>query len=133
MPHLCVNPEGIDVPQTYSHVVVAKGNRMVFVAGQYPEDADGKLVGPDDMAAQAKRAFENLGLALAAVGARPEHVTKLGIYVANYKREYLAMIEQGRLALFGDHKPTDVLVGVESLANPDYLIEVDAIAVIDDA
>jgi enamine deaminase RidA (YjgF/YER057c/UK114 family) len=43
------------------------------------------------------------------------------------------MIEQGRLALFGDHKPTDVLVGVESLANSDYLIEVDAIAVIDDA
>jgi enamine deaminase RidA (YjgF/YER057c/UK114 family) len=133
MPHLCVNPEGIDVPETYSHVIVAKGNRMVFVAGQYPEDADGKLVGPGDMVAQAKKAFDNLGLALAAVGARPEHVTRLGIYVANYKREYLAMIEQGRLALFGDHKPTDVLVGVESLANSDYLIEVDAIAVIDDA
>jgi enamine deaminase RidA (YjgF/YER057c/UK114 family) len=133
MPHLCVNPEGIDVPETYSHVIVAKGNRMVFVAGQYPEDADGKLVGPGDMVAQAKKAFDNLGLALAAVGARPEHVTRLGIYVANYKREHLAMIEQGRLALFGDHKPTDVLVGVESLANSDYLIEVDAIAVIDDA
>src|ERR1017187_8907453 len=77
MTHLCVNPVGIDTPKTYSHVVVAKGARMVFVAGQYPEDADGKLVGPGDMAEQARQAFANLGLALNAVGARPEHVTKI--------------------------------------------------------
>lgn len=132
MTHLCVNPVGIDTPKTYSHVVVAKGARMVFVAGQYPEDADGKLVGPGDIAEQARQAFANLGLALNAVGARPEHVTKLGIYVANYKREFLELIEQGRVALFGEYKPTDVLVGVASLANPDYLIEVDAIAVLDE-
>lgn len=132
MTHLCVNPEGIDAPTTYSHVVVAKGGRLVFVAGQYPESPDGSLVGPGDMVAQARQAFANLGLALAAVGARPENVTKLGIYVANYKREYLDMIEVGRSALFGDYKPADVLIGVESLANSEYLIEVDAIAVIDD-
>jgi enamine deaminase RidA (YjgF/YER057c/UK114 family) len=132
MPHLCVNPTGIDTPKTYSHVIVARGSRMVFIAGQYPEDAGGHLVGPGDMAVQARQAFTNLAIALASVGARPEHVTRLGIFVANYKREYLALIEQGRVALFGEHKPTDVLVGVASLANSDYLIEVDAIAVIDD-
>jgi len=132
MPHLCVNPEGIDIPNTYSHVVMARGTKMVFVAGQYPEDADGNLVGPGDMVKQAHQAFANIGVALSAVGARPEHVTKIGIYVANYKRDYLDMIEQGRVALFGDYKPTDVLIGVASLANADYLIEVDAIAVIGD-
>ena len=42
------------------------------------------------------------------------------------------MIEEGRVALFGDHKPTDTLVGVAALSRPDYLLEVDAIAVIDD-
>jgi enamine deaminase RidA (YjgF/YER057c/UK114 family) len=47
------------------------------------------------------------------------------------KREYLPIIEEARVALFGDHKPADVLVGVATLSNPDYLIEVDAIAVID--
>ena len=59
-------------------------------------------------------------------------MTKLTIYVADYKREHLAMIEEGRVALFGDHKPTDTLVGVAALSRHDYLLEVDAIAVIDD-
>ena len=92
----------------------------------------GNLVGAGDMAAQARQVFANIGRALAAAGARPEQVTKLGIFVANYKREHLAEIEQGRVALFGDHKPTDTLVGVAALSRPDYMLEVDAIAVIDD-
>lgn len=132
MPHRCVNPDGISEPQTYSHVVVAKGARMVFVAGQVAED-NGSLVGAGDMVAQSIQAFANLGRALAAVGAKPEHVTKLGIFVANYRREHLAMIEKGRVALFGDYKPSDTLVGVAALSHPDFMIEVDAIAVIDDA
>jgi enamine deaminase RidA (YjgF/YER057c/UK114 family) len=68
-----------------------------------------------------------------AAGARPRDVTKLTIFVANYRREHLAMIEQGRIALFADHKPADTLVGVAALSRADYLIEVDAIAVIDNA
>ena len=75
--------------------------------------------------------FGNLGRALAAVGARPEQVCKITIYVVNYKRdEYLPIIEEARIALFGDHKPADVVVGIATLS-PGYLIEVDAIAVID--
>lgn len=69
--------------------------------------------------------------ALAAAGARPEQVTRITIYVVNYQRdECLPIIERARVALFGDHKPADVLLGVTALS-PDYLIEVDAIAVID--
>jgi enamine deaminase RidA (YjgF/YER057c/UK114 family) len=105
---------------------------MVFIAGQYPEDPSGKLVGQGDMAKQAAQAFANLGLALRAAGAQPQDVTRLGIYVAKYKREYLEMIDPGRRAVFGDHHPTDVLLGVETLAHPEYLIEVEAIAVIQD-
>ena len=132
MPHLCINPAGIDKPKTYSHVVVAKGTKMVFISGQYAEDAEGHLVGPGDMVKQAHQAFANLGLALRSAGAGPGHVTRLGIYVANYRREYLDMIEQERVSLFGDYKPADLLVGVASLANAEYLIEVDAIAVVDE-
>ena len=78
-----------------------------------------------------RQVFSNLGRALAAAGARPDQVTKINIYVVNYERdECLAIIERARVELFGDHKPADTLLGVVALS-PGYLIEVDAIAVID--
>jgi len=126
-----INPEGLPTPATYTHVVVAAGTRLVFIAGQEPEDAQGNLVGPTDLAAQARQVFTNLGCALAAAGAQPGQVAKITIYVVHHRPEYLPMIEQARAELFGDHKPVDTLVGVETLARPDYLIEVDAVAVID--
>ncbi|MEV0168995.1 RidA family protein [Nonomuraea fuscirosea] len=105
---------------------------MVFVAGQVAEDKDGNIVGHGDMTAQAHQRFSNIGHTLAAAGSRPDQVTKLTIFVADYKREHLALIEQGRAALFGDHKPTDTLVGVAALSGPEYLLEVDAVAVVDE-
>lgn len=126
-----VQPEDLDVPRTYSHVVVATAGRLVFIAGQMSDDADGNLVHPGDLAAQAQRVFANLGRALAAAGARPDQVARIGIYVVDHRPEYLPVIESARTTLFGDHKPTDTLLGVQTLAAPGYLIEVDAIAVID--
>ncbi|MGT2465815.1 RidA family protein [Mesorhizobium atlanticum] len=77
------------------------------------------------------RVFANLGRALSAAGASPAQVTKITIYVVNYDRdECLPIIEKARVGLFGDHKPADVVVGVEKLS-PGYWIEVDAVAVID--
>ncbi|MFC4118242.1 RidA family protein [Nonomuraea zeae] len=126
-----IQPEDLDRPETYSHVIVASGSRLVFVAGQMSDDPAGNLVAPGDLAAQARQVFANLGRALAAAGARPDQVTKIGIYVVDHRREYLPVIEEARVALFGEHKPTDTLLGVERLAAPGYLIEVDAIAVVD--
>src|SRR5215468_1751227 len=127
----CINPDDLPTPETYTQVVVATGSKLVFVSGQEPEDIHGKLVGRGDLAVQARQVFGNLGRALAAAGARPEEVSRITIYVVNYKRdECLPIIEAARKTLFGDHKPADVVVGVASLS-PGYLIEVDAIAVID--
>jgi enamine deaminase RidA (YjgF/YER057c/UK114 family) len=128
----CINPEDLPGPVTYTHVIVATGSKLVFIAGQEPEDNHGNLVGRGDLAAQARQVFANLGRALAASGARPEQVTKITIFVVNFAREQLPVIEDARVTLFGSHKPTDTLVGVAALAGTDYLIEVDAIAVIDD-
>lgn len=131
MPLKLINPEDLPTPQTYTQVVVATGSKLVFLAGQEPEDVDGKLVGRGDLAVQARQVFSNLGRALAAAGARPDQVTKINIYVVNYERDKcLPVIEQARVELFGDHKPADTLLGVVALS-PDYLIEVDAIAMID--
>ncbi|GAA4705899.1 RidA family protein [Phytohabitans rumicis] len=126
-----VQPEGLDKPETYSHVIAATGSRLVFIAGQMSDDPDGNLVAPGDLAAQARQVFANLGRALTAAGARPDQVAKITIYVVDHRREYLPIIEAARIAVFGDHKPTDTLLGVQTLAAPGYLIEVDAIAVVD--
>jgi enamine deaminase RidA (YjgF/YER057c/UK114 family) len=126
-----INPEDLPAPLGYTHVMVATGSTLVFVAGQEPEDAQGNLVGRGDLAVQARQVFSNVGRALAAAGARPEQVTKITIFVVHFRRDYLPAIEAGRVALFGDHKPADTLVGVEALSRPEYLLEVEAIAVID--
>ena len=126
-----INPDDLPTPSTYTHVVVAVGGRTVFIAGQEPEDAHGNLVGPGDLAAQARQVFTNLGHALAAAGVRPSQVAKITIYVVHHRPEFLPVIEEARVALFGGHKPADTFLGVETLSRPEYLIEVDAIAVID--
>jgi enamine deaminase RidA (YjgF/YER057c/UK114 family) len=127
----CINPQDLPTPQTYTQLVVATGSKMVFVSGQEPEDINGKLVGLGNFATQARQVFGNLGQALAAAGARPAQVARITIYFVNYNRdECLPIIEKARVALFGDHKPADVVLGVATLS-PGYLIEVDAIAIID--
>jgi len=124
-----INPPDLPIPHTYTQVVVATGSRLVFVAGQEPEDAEGRLVGPGDLAVQARQAFANLGRALTAAGAVPGEVARITIYVVDYHRdEHLPVIEEARVWLFGDHKPVDSLIGVDRLS-PGYLIEVEAIAV----
>ncbi len=104
----------------------------MFVAGQEPEDERGNLVGAGDLAAQGQQVFANVGRALAAGGARPDQVTKITIFVVGYRREQLPVIDEARAALFGDHKPADTLVGVQALSRPEFLIEVEAVAVVDD-
>jgi enamine deaminase RidA (YjgF/YER057c/UK114 family) len=126
-----VNPEELPTPESYTQVVVATGSRLVFVAGQVADDAQGNLVAPGDLAAQSRQAFSNVGRALAAAGAGPEQVARITIYVVGHRPEYLPVISEARIAVFGDHKPADTIVGVETLAEPGYVIEVEAIAVVD--
>jgi enamine deaminase RidA (YjgF/YER057c/UK114 family) len=126
-----INPDDLPTPASYTQVVAATGRRLVFVAGQVAEDAQGNLVGAGDLAAQARRAFANVGRCLAAAGARPDQVARITIYVVNHRAEYLSDISAARVAVFGDRKPADVLVGVQTLAEPGYLIEVEALAVTD--
>jgi enamine deaminase RidA (YjgF/YER057c/UK114 family) len=126
-----INPSGLARPASYTQVVVATGTRLVFVAGQVADDAEGNLVGAGDLAAQARQAFDNVGRALAGAAARPDQVARITIYVVGHRPEHLRAISEARIEVFGDHLPADTLVGVETLAEPGYLIEVEAIAVVD--
>jgi len=69
---------------------------------------------------------------------RPESYTQVVVvtgsrlvFVAGHRPEYLPIISEARIAVFGEHKPADALLGVETLAEPGYLIEVEAVAVVD--
>jgi enamine deaminase RidA (YjgF/YER057c/UK114 family) len=124
-----INPVDLPTPSSYHQVAVATGSRLVFVSGQVSEDVEGNLVGAGDFALQARTAFANVGRALAAAGARPDQVARITIYVAGHRPELLPLISEARIAVFGDHRPADTLLGVATLAEPGYLIEVEAIAV----
>ncbi len=83
----CINPSDLPPQETYTQVVVATGSKLVFVSGQEPEDINGDLVGPGDLAAQARQVYANLGHALAAAGAGPKQVARITIYVVDYERD----------------------------------------------
>ena len=132
MPLERINPADLAPPETYTHAIIATGSRLVFVAGQVAEDGHGNLVGPGDLAMQARQAFGNVGRALAGARARPDQVAKITIFVVDLRHDHLPAIEAGRVMLFGNHKPVDALIGVKTLAHPGCLIEIEAIAVLDD-
>src|SRR5260370_26478655 len=112
-----VNPAGLFKPAAYTQVVVARGRRMVFIAGQVSIDAEGKLVSAGDFAGQVRQVFANLRTALEGVGATPADVTKITIYVVNYKPELRALLGEARTAVFGATTlPAPALGGVQALA-----------------
>jgi enamine deaminase RidA (YjgF/YER057c/UK114 family) len=125
------NPSELSPARSYSQVVVAQGTKTVYVSGQVALDAAGNLVGPGDLAAQARQAFRNLVAALAAAGVTPVNVAKMTWYVLNYAESVLPMLIEARREAFGPHAPASTLIGVQALAQAGFLIEVEAIAVLD--
>jgi len=126
-----IDPPTLPTPTGYSQVVVASGQRLVFVAGQVALDPDGNVVSPGDPVGQARQAFANVRAALEAVGATIADVTKVTWYVVGYSAELLPDLAAARREVFGDHAPASTLVGVTGLARPEYLVEAEAVAVLD--
>jgi 2-iminobutanoate/2-iminopropanoate deaminase len=124
------NPEGISKPfSNYSHVVTAEGvQKLVFCAGQVGADVDGKVLPPDDFDAQAKMVMANLTKALAAGGAKISDVTKITIYICNPHDVPKA---RGILhTYFAGQPPASTLCILRGLANPNFLLEIEAIAAV---
>ena len=126
-----LRPEGLPHNPAYSQVVVASGTRTIYTAGQISVDERGALVGGDDLAAQTTQAMRNVGLALAAAGASFADVVKITTYVVNYKPEHRVVVGRARAPFFANGAPrASTLVGVSTLALPEWLIEIEAIAVV---
>jgi enamine deaminase RidA (YjgF/YER057c/UK114 family) len=116
---------------SYSQVAISQGSTLIHLAGQAALDTGLNVVGAGDFALQTRTAFHNLRLALAAAGARPEHVVALRIYVVGLGPECIAPVQQALESFFpADAKPPGTLIGVAALAMPDLRIEVEASAVL---
>ena len=126
-----LNPPTLCPTFGWTHVVSIQGGKTIHVSGQVAVDERGQVVGRGDMKAQTERAFENIRLALAAVGATFEHVVKTNLYVVGLKPEYVPIIREVRSRyVSAAHPPVSTLVGVSALVGPDWLIEIEATAVV---
>lgn len=127
-----INPSTLMPPLlgVYAQAVVTDARRLAFISGQVALDVSGGLIGANDYAAQARQAFLNLKNALAAVPAAPDNVVRMTIYVVNHRPELVATIFDAGREVFGDDWPVtaSVLIGVQALGMPEWLVEVDAIA-----
>jgi enamine deaminase RidA (YjgF/YER057c/UK114 family) len=130
-----IQPQGMHVVMragqpAYTHVVTVSGTgKMIFVAGQLARDANGNLVGKGDMRAQIQQVGENIKTGLEAAGATLADIVKTNTFVTNYE-EYSKHGDM-RARYFGPATPTSTTVQITRLADPDAMVEIEAIAVID--
>lgn len=126
-----LNPDGLPRNPAFSNVAVVSGNvRTIYIGGQDAVDAEGNIVGVGDIAAQTEQVLRNLRTALAATGAAPEHVVKWNIFIVDGQdfRSGYAAFER----VWGDRPNPPVITAavVKGLARPEFLLEMDAIAVV---
>jgi len=119
-----VTVAGVHKTTGYSHA--AKAGHLMFVAGQVAQDVNGNLVGKGDIEAQAVQIFENLKAVLASGGATLDDVVKLTTYTTSVA--YRAKIAEVRARYYGTYFPPNTFVVVASLATPEYLLEIEAVA-----
>jgi enamine deaminase RidA (YjgF/YER057c/UK114 family) len=126
-----LSPAGLNQNPAFSNVaVVSVSVRTIYIGGQDSIDAEGNIVGSGDIGAQTEQVLRNLRTALEAAGARPEHVVKWNVLIVDgqdFAAGYAAFQR-----VWGDQPNPPVITAavVKGLAHPDFLVEMDAIAVV---
>ena len=127
-----LSPSTLGTPVGYSQLVTVQGGTLILLSGQIPVNSQNELVGKNDLATQTKQVFENIGLALKAVDVTFTDVVKLTYYIVNYKfedRQTILKVRDEYVSL--ERPPASTLIGVQALALPDFLIEIEAIAFVE--
>lgn len=120
-----VEVEGVAAPAGhYSHGIVASG-RTLYVAGQVALDEEGQLVGQGDVEAQTRRVLTNLERVITSAGGGLADVVKTSVYLTKW--EYRAAVGALRKEFFPNPPPANTLLVVTSLADPEFLVEIDAV------
>ena len=126
-----INPDGLPKNPVFTNVVTVTGAvKTVYIGGQDAVDPSGAIVGKGDLKAQTEQILKNIQAALPGAGAKPEHVVKWNIYVVQGQS-----VQEGFAAfqsVWGNHPnpPAISVMFVSGLAHPDFLAEMDAIAVV---
>lgn len=126
-----VDPRQLPKPMgPYSHFAVAEGSKLVFISGQVPQDANGQLVGKGDIAAQTRQVLANIQAAVEASGGTIHYIKKLTVFMVELDPAAYAAVAEARREFFQGEYPASTLVQVKALASPDWLIDIEACAVI---
>jgi enamine deaminase RidA (YjgF/YER057c/UK114 family) len=126
-----LNPETLHRNPAFTQAVAVSGAvRTVYVGGQNAVDAAGNIVGRGDIAAQVEQVMHNMQAALASGGAGLEHVIKWNVYLLHGQPLEPGFAVFQRIWNRRPNPPAITVVSVAGLANPDFLIEIDAIAVV---
>lgn len=128
---IAVNPAGVHAVPAYSHALVGTGT-PVFLTGQIALDAEGRLVGVGDPAAQAAQVWRNIRSIVTALGADLTDIVKLTTFAVD--RAHLPAIGAERARHFEPGRfPASTFLLVAGLAHPDYLVEIEVIVMLDDS
>jgi len=124
-----LNPPGVHPPQAhYSHV--ARAGQTLYISGQLAMDSSGAVVGVGDARAQARQCYANLTAILAHYGGRLGHLVKTTTYITHWA--FRPLVAAARDELFpAPPYPANTLVVVQGLAEPQFLVEIEGIAVLD--
>ncbi len=126
-----VNPDTLNRNPAFTNVIVVTGSvKTVYVGGQDAVDASGTIIGKGDFKAQTEQVLKNIQAALSAGGAQPEHVIKWTLYVVQGQLLQTGFEVFQRVWGRRPNPPAITMMFVSGLANPDFLIEMDAIAVV---
>jgi len=125
-----LQPSGVRAKGSYSPGWEVSGGRLIYVAGQIPWNAEGKNVALGDVAGQARQVFANVQAVLAEAGATLDDVIKITIFAADIR--YRDAINQVRSEVFREPYPASTQVAVASLVDPDWLVEIEAVAFVAD-
>ncbi len=126
-----INPPSLCPTYGWTHVASVSGGKTIYISGQVSVNERGEVVGKGDMRAQTEQTFRNVERALAAVGATFRDVVKTNLYVVGLKPEYVPIIREVRARyIAAEHPPVSTLVGISALVGPEWMIEIEAVAVI---
>ena len=136
MPKTYLNPDNLFQSTQYgfSQIVKSRGGTTVYLSGQVAWDAQQQIGAPNDLGIQTRRTLENVERAVVAAGGQREDIVSMRIYIVAEAMRSNTPVREALLEFFPpDRLPTTTWIGVTSLANPDFLIEIEAIAVIEDS